>query len=122
VQKLIPLVILIVIFIGMVAFTRRNRQRAAAADQARRQQLGPGSEVMTTSGLYATVVEMNPDDTALLSIAPGVEVRWAIAALRTPAELPQRYRAPLADAEPAAAEQPNGGSGTGTQPAEPEHG
>ena len=114
-MKYLPLLILIVIFIGMVTITRRNRQRAAVADQTRKQQLGPGTEVMTTSGLYATVVQVSPDDTALLSIAPGVEVRWSIAALRVPAELPQRYRSPIAGAEPADAELPNDGQ----RPAEP---
>jgi preprotein translocase subunit YajC len=113
--KYLPLIILAVIFVGMLTFTRRNRQRAADAEQSRKQQLGPGTEVMTTSGLYATVVEVNPDDTALLSIAPGVEVRWSIAALRIPAELPQRYRDPIEGAEPAEAELPNDGA----RPAEP---
>jgi preprotein translocase subunit YajC len=113
--KYLPLLILIVIFVGMITITRRNRQRAAVADRTRKQQLGPGTEVMTTSGLYATVVEVSPDDTALLSIAPGVEVRWSIAALRIPAELPQRYRDPIAGTEPVQAELPNDGS----RPAEP---
>jgi preprotein translocase subunit YajC len=113
--KYLPLLILIVIFVGMVTITRRNRQRAVDADQTRKEQLGPGTEVMTTSGLYATVVEVNLDDTALLSIAPGVEVRWSIAALRIPAELPRRYRGPIADPEPAEAEPPLDGS----RPAEP---
>jgi len=78
---------------GMIAFTRRNRTRAAVADQQRRQNLAPGSEVMTTSGLYGTVVSVNSDDdSVLLSIAPGVEVKWTIAALRIVGELPPRYR------------------------------
>jgi preprotein translocase subunit YajC len=113
--KYLPLVILAVVFVGMITISRRNRQRAANADQTRKQQLGPGTEVMTTSGLYATVVEVNPDDTALLSVAPGVEVRWSIAALRIPAELPQRYRGAIADTEPVEAEPPL----DGPRPAEP---
>ena len=38
---------------------------------------------MTTSGLYGTVVGLNDDDTVQLAIAPGVEVKWALAALAT---------------------------------------
>lgn len=114
-MKYLPLIILIVIFVGMLTITRRNRQRAVDADQTRKKQLGPGVEVMTTSGLYGTVVEVNPDDTALLSIAPGVEVRWSIAALRIPAELPQRYRDPIADPESAQSQL----SEDGERPAEP---
>jgi preprotein translocase subunit YajC len=49
---------------------------------------------MTTSGLYGTVVAVNDDETAILAIAPGVEVRWAMAALRDPASLPTAYRKP----------------------------
>ena len=51
-----------------------------------------GSEVMTTSGLYGTVVAVGEDDTVTLSIAPGVEVKWAFAALRDVASLPAQYR------------------------------
>jgi len=87
-----PLVALAAVFIGLMLYSRRNRQRAAMADAARREQIGPGTDVMTTSGLYGTVVALNPDDSVLLSIAPGVEVRWALAALRDMTELPAQYR------------------------------
>jgi preprotein translocase subunit YajC len=74
-----------------------------------------GSEVMTTSGLYGTVVSVNPDGTVLLSIAPGVEVRWTIAALREVDELPAQYREPIAGA----GERPGGrlSGADGTEPA-----
>lgn len=102
------LIILAAVLAGMVAFSRRNKQRAAAAEATRRQELRPGSAVMTTSGLYATVVAINDDDTALLSIAAGVEVKWAIAALRGVDELPQQYRRPISEttdgADPVAAD------------------
>ena len=92
-MNLVPLIILAVVLVGMIAFTRRNRARAALADEQRRQSLAPGSEVMTTSGLYGTVTSVNrDDDSVLLSIAPGVEVKWTIAALRSVNELPPQYR------------------------------
>ncbi|UQX86802.1 preprotein translocase subunit YajC [Jatrophihabitans telluris] len=91
--EIVPLIIIALIFVGLIAFNRRNRDRAARADATRRDSLHPGAEVMTTSGLYGTVVSVNPeDDTALLSIARGVEVKWAIAALRQAQELPGQYR------------------------------
>ena len=93
VVSLLPILILALLLAGMIAFTRRNRARASVADQQRRQNLVPGSEVMTTSGLYGTVVSVNTeDDSVLMSIAPGVEVKWTIAALRIVGELPPRYR------------------------------
>lgn len=76
--------------LGLFALTRRNRQRAAAEDQRRRESIGFGTEVMTTSGLYGTVSRTNDDDTVQLAISPGIEVRWALAALRDVASLPGR--------------------------------
>jgi len=114
------LVILVALLVAMIAFTFRNKQRTAAADVARGQQLAPGSQVMTTSGLYATVVRMNDDGTAVLSVADGVEVRWAVAALRLAEELPQRYRAPIGDAGTDTGAASTEAAGTGIEPIEPE--
>jgi preprotein translocase subunit YajC len=88
----LPVLIIAALFIVLVTVSRRNRQRVAANEAARIATLQPGSEVMTTSGLYGTVVAINPDGTALLSIAAGVEVKWTIAALREVTELPDQYR------------------------------
>jgi len=100
VTQALPLIVLAALLVGMVAFSRRNKQRAAAADAARRERIGAGTEVMTTSGLYATVVSVNDDGSALLSVAPGVEVRWTVAALREVNELPDQYRTPIAGTAP----------------------
>ncbi|MGX7679976.1 preprotein translocase subunit YajC [Jatrophihabitans sp. DSM 45814] len=92
-KELLPLVILALIFVGLISFNRRSRDRAARVDLSRREKMRPGLEVMTTSGLYGTVVSVNQNDNSvLLSIAPGVEVKWTIAALRDIPELPSQYR------------------------------
>lgn len=58
---------------------QRARARAAAAI---RSGLAVGSRVMTTAGIYATVVEVgDPEETVLLEVAPGVHVRFATAAV-----------------------------------------
>jgi preprotein translocase subunit YajC len=107
VTQVLPLVILAVLFVGMIMFNRRNRERSARADRVRRESMRPGTEVMTTSGLYATVVSVNPaDSTAVLSIAPGVEVRWTIAALRAVPELPPQYREAVLSRDEALREDP----------------
>ena len=85
-------IFLVVLALLAWALNRRNRSRADLAENRLRESIGFGTEVMTTSGLYGTVVGMNDDDTVQLSIAPGVEVKWAFAALRDVASLPQRYR------------------------------
>ena len=94
--QIFPLLLLTVLLVGMLLVSRRNKQRMAQADDRRREQITTGTDVMTTSGLYGTVVTVNSDGTVLLSIAPGVEVRWSVAALRELDELPQQYRQPIA--------------------------
>jgi preprotein translocase subunit YajC len=98
VTQIFPLLLLTLVLVAMLAFSRRTKQRAAAADALRRERITTGTDVMTTSGLYGTVVSVNDDGTVLLSIAPGVEVRWTIAALREVSELPEQYREPIAGA------------------------
>jgi preprotein translocase subunit YajC len=93
------LILLVVVMLGLIVASRRKYARARAAQAAQQDRLSVGSEVMTTSGLYGTVVAVNDDDTVILSIAPGVEVKWAKAALRDVASLPDRYRAGQPTAE-----------------------
>ena len=77
---------LVLVILGLLAlftgWSVRTRTRLYAAELAKAQAIEVGDDVMTTSGLYGTVVQRNGDDTVQLSIAPGVEVRWAVAALR----------------------------------------
>ncbi len=92
-MKLIPILILAALLVGVMVWTRRNRAKNELAAATRRDNLRPGSEVMTTSGLYGTVVSVDQaEDSVRLAIAPGVEVKWTIAALRSVTELPPRYR------------------------------
>lgn len=88
----VPLILFLVVVVGLLAFSARARRRQAEAEETRRENITVGAEVMTTSGLYGTVVSIDEDaDTVRLSIAPGVEVTWAFAALRDIAGLPERY-------------------------------
>jgi preprotein translocase subunit YajC len=88
----LPLIIVIVVVLGLLYLARRSRAKITAREQQARSGIEVGTEVMTTSGLYGTVVTLNDDDSAQLSIAPGIEVRWAMAALRPIGALPKRYR------------------------------
>ena len=88
----IPLILLLVLVLALFWFTQRRRQQAAADEARRRATIGFGSSVMTTSGLYGTVTQVHDDDTVQLAIAPGVEVKWALAALRDVDSLPSQYR------------------------------
>jgi preprotein translocase subunit YajC len=92
VNSLITLIIFIVVVIGLLGFSARTRRRQAQAQLERAERIAIGTDVMTTSGLYGTVVARNEDETVMLSIAPGVEVKWAMAALRDLSSLPMQYR------------------------------
>jgi preprotein translocase subunit YajC len=88
VNYLLPVIVVLALLAAMT-LSRRNRQRTLAQQQHLREEITFGTEVVTMSGLYGTVVGINDDDTVQLSIAPGVEVKWIMAALRDVASLPQ---------------------------------
>ena len=77
-QKSNPLVTLLpVILIGVVFYFllfRPQRKRQQAQSQMQRQ-IQPGQRDMTTAGMLADVVAVE-DDSIVLEIAPGVEVRF----------------------------------------------
>lgn len=79
------LIILALAFGAMWFMSRKSRmQQKAAADF--RANLAPGQEVMTGSGLFATIVEVE-DDVVTLETSPGITSRWlrpAIAKLVEP--------------------------------------
>lgn len=111
--------LVIVVLGGLFALSTRNRRRQAAADRDRIARIGAGTEVMTTSGLYGTVVARHDDDTVTLAIAPGVQVRWAAAALRDAASLTSAYRRPLEPGEPTEGDGPEPDGPAGERPADP---
>lgn len=70
-------VLLLAGFYFLVIRPSRNRQRAALQLQ---EQLAPGLEVMTTSGMYGRVAAVH-DDSVSLDVAPGVTIRVVKAAV-----------------------------------------
>lgn len=95
-MSLLPLVVIVGLLVVMMVFSNRAKQKRTAQDARRRESMTVGTEVMTTAGLYGTVVSVDPNndggpaDTVLLSIAPNVEVTWALAAVK---ERPARVAA-----------------------------
>lgn len=72
---LLPLIILLPLL--LLIMRQRKQQREYQAQQER---VAVGQRVMTTAGMYGTVIEIH-DDQMVLEIAPGVLVRWAKAAV-----------------------------------------
>lgn len=68
---LLPLLLLIPLV--LITMRTRRQQREMAEMQ---QRLAPGQEVMTTSGVFGTVVDVEGDK-VLLRVADGVTMRWA---------------------------------------------
>ncbi len=70
-QAYLPLVLLV--FVGYLLLIRPARKRARATADLQ-SALSPGDEVMLSSGLFATVVDVQ-DEIASVELAPGTVVR-----------------------------------------------
>ena len=93
------LLVLLMAGLLFMLFSRTRRQQREA--QKLQTSLSVGAEVMTTAGLYATVVEL-PDGAVVLETGPGQTSRWdrrAIARVIPPAE-PVAVEAEDRDDEP----------------------
>ena len=78
----LPLLLFIMIPLGMYFLMIRPQQRRAREMQRMQSDLAPGAEVMTGSGMYGTVTEIDEEDgTVVLEISSEVHVRFARAAI-----------------------------------------
>jgi len=75
--SILPLILLVVVFYFLLIRPQRKRQQEALQMQ---NSLTPGARVMTTTGLFATVVAVENED-VILEVAPGIETRWVKAAI-----------------------------------------
>jgi preprotein translocase subunit YajC len=75
--SILPLILLVVVFYFLLIRPQRKRQQEAVKMQ---NSLAPGARVMTTTGLFATVVAVENED-VLLEVAPGIQTRWVKAAI-----------------------------------------
>lgn len=78
----LPLLLIIVFIVGMYFLMIRPQQRRNRDLQQLQASLGPGAEVMTGSGIYGTVTDVDEDEgTVSLEVSPGVTLRMARAAV-----------------------------------------
>jgi preprotein translocase subunit YajC len=80
-EPLFLLLLFIVLAVPLIMNARRQK-RAMADAQRLQSSLTDGDRVVTTSGLYATVVGTADDTTVDLEIAPGIRTKWLRAAIR----------------------------------------
>jgi preprotein translocase subunit YajC len=91
---LLPWIAIFAIFYLLLIRPQQKRQRQAQMDRdAMLKALKPGDKVVTSGGIYATVVAVREkDDTVQLRIAQSVSVeaeRSAVARLQTPEKEPE---------------------------------
>lgn len=72
-------ILLALLLVGMWFLSRRSRRQQQQRDEFRNS-LKPGDEVMTASGLFGTVVDIDGDVITLES-TPGVRTLWLRAAI-----------------------------------------
>ncbi|WP_019814013.1 preprotein translocase subunit YajC [Saccharomonospora saliphila] len=78
---ILPLLLMLVVALPLIMATRKQK-KAMAEQQNLQSSLAEGDRVMTTSGLYATVVDASDDSTIDLEIAEGVVTTWLRQAVR----------------------------------------
>jgi len=81
-MELLPMLLLFGLLGLMMYFMSRKQRRAQEQQQALQNSLAVGDQVMTTSGLYGTVTDVDDDSKIGVEIAPGVETVWLRAAVR----------------------------------------
>ena len=89
--------IFLVILIAMVGFLFLSTRKRKAASQQLQSGLKVGSKIMTTHGLFATVVAIE-DDGVILEVAPGVHSKYARQAVARVLDAPEGAE-PLDDDE-----------------------
>ncbi len=87
-MRYLPYLLLFVVLALFLLYARRARRRQAEADLDYAREITVGTEVMTTSGLYGRVAALNGDGSVQLAVAPGLDLKWALLALRDVASLP----------------------------------
>jgi preprotein translocase subunit YajC len=109
-----PSILLLVVSVGLLVLLTMNRRRQQRDAQTMQSRLAVGSEVMTGSGMFATVVELE-DGVVVLETAPGQTSRWDRRAVTRVVSTPQDVDGPEDDpdddVEPADVEP--GAAGTG---------
>jgi preprotein translocase subunit YajC len=96
-----PLLLFILVPLGMYFLMIRPQQRRQRELAQMQSALAPGAEVMTGSGMYGTVTEVDEEDgTVVLEVSSEVHVRFARAAIArvlTPAAADEDSAEPAAD-------------------------
>jgi preprotein translocase subunit YajC len=68
--------------LALLFFLMRSQKRKLQAQQQLQQQAEVGDEILTTSGIYGTIVEADDDEgTVIVEIAPGTRIKMVRAGI-----------------------------------------
>jgi preprotein translocase subunit YajC len=98
--QMVMLLGIVVLFWVLLVRPQKRRQAEMAKVQGG---VAPGDRILTTAGMFATVIETN-DEGVLLEIAPGVQARYlrqAVLRVVEPAETPAESPALATNDDPA---------------------
>jgi preprotein translocase subunit YajC len=94
------LIFIVIIIAAFYLLMIRPQQRRKQQAQQQANTLQPGARVVTTAGMYATVVDVDGDD-VILEVAPGTEVRYMKRAVMNVVSTPDTVDEPVEDEAPA---------------------
>ncbi|MQA06398.1 MAG: preprotein translocase subunit YajC [Streptosporangiales bacterium] len=75
-SNLQPILFLVVIAAVFYLLMIRPQQKKRKETQSMLQSLKPGSEIVTTAGMYGKIVAIDADDSLLVEVAPGVTCKY----------------------------------------------
>ena len=75
------IIYIVLIGVAIYLFAVMPQRRLRRSQQELRTKLAPGTDVVTTGGIYGTVTEIEDGDTVLLEVAEDTEVRVAKASI-----------------------------------------
>lgn len=83
-----PMMLILLALFGVMIFMMfRNRKKMAAAQEERKSKMVPGVKVMTTAGIFGTVVSMDPEDNkVVVEVSPGNQMTFHSQAVNTVVE------------------------------------
>jgi len=96
-----PLLLLMLAMPVVLWLMMRSQKKKVAAQQAQQRSAEIGDEIMTTAGIFGTIVDEDEDEgTVMLEIAPGTRIKMIRAGIARRVEEEDEYEDAEEDEEP----------------------
>jgi preprotein translocase subunit YajC len=95
-----PLLLLMLAMPVVLYMMMRSQKKKAAAQQAQQRSAGIGDDIMTTAGIFGTIVDEDEDEgTVIVEIAPGTRIKMIRAGIARRVEEDDEYEDVADDGE-----------------------